>query len=126
MRLLLACAFAVFMCTAANAQTTRDELSDSFRTCSAKIDLKTRTDLARHVEAAILQQSRFLSAQLHPWEKDPTASVLFKGTSTENDIRSNAHLAYGLASIARAIPDASAAADAKRQSIAILLFLLQT
>src|SRR4051794_34858378 len=110
MRASLTCVFAILVCAATGAQTTRDDLSTSFQTTSAKLELNARTDLARRVEATLLQQARFLTNQLHPWEKDSSALLLFKGSSTEQDIRSNAHFAYGLATIARAMQDNPAAA----------------
>ncbi len=75
---------------------------------------------------ALVQEARFLTAQLHPWAKDPYALLLFKGSSTEQDIRSDSHLAYGLATIARTMPDNPFAAPAKKNAIAVLRFLLQT
>src|SRR5262245_46955469 len=127
MRLPIVCVLAtVTLCPVLVAQTTQEALSNEFATSAAKLELNSRTDLARRVEATILQQARYLTTQLKPWAKDPQALLLFKGTSTEQDIRSAAHMAYGLATIARTMPDNPAAAGAKKNAIAILRFLLPT
>ncbi len=117
--------------TCAVAQTTlpagfEKELDSIYATSAAKIELNTRTDFARRVEAVLHNEARFLIPQLKPWQKDPTALLLFKGLSTEQDIRSDAHLAYGLATIARAMPEDPSTAEDRKDAIAVLRFLLQT
>src|SRR5437016_5177345 len=94
----------------------------AFAATAAKPPLKYDGEIAKRAEVILIAQSKFLTRQLKPWDQDASAKFLFNGTSKELDIRSAAHLAFGLAVIARVNNDAAAPDDA----IALLKFLLPT
>jgi hypothetical protein len=108
-----------------------EDLSASFRTTAAQPRLTGRGPLARRLEPILLQQARYLAAQLRPWEQDPRAMLLTDVRSNEHGIRPNSHTAYGLAMLSRVLPDEAFAAgftrnDARQGAIAILRFVLPT
>ena len=116
-----ACLFAVmFLGALARAEAINPE--NDLATHPAKVDLSHSGDLSRRIEVVLQKQTSALVPQLHPWDQDSAALLLYRGNSTEVDIRSNAHLVFGLAVLHRATGD-KASSD---KAIAILRFLLPT
>src|SRR5687767_10781030 len=105
-----------------DAQTIEAELTGIYATTRANPSLKSRGEIAQRVEAVLQKQSKFLVAQLHPWDDDPNASLLTDGEPNEAGIRPNSHAAYGLAVIHRATGDAAA----RDHALKLLRFLLPT
>jgi hypothetical protein len=127
----LACVFAVIVSIAPVAcASVEEDLATIYAASAAQPILTHRGELAQRIEPLLLKQCAYLCGLLKPWQDDPKALLLFKGTSGEMDIRSAGHLAYGLATIDRTISADVAGgisrAEARDRAIAILRFVLPT
>lgn len=110
------------------------ELAGPLRTTAAQPATRHRGPLMRAVEPLLIQQARFLIAELQPWAPDPQAArlPLLRGApSGEHGIRPNAHTAKGLALLDRLLPDSAFPAALPRhlvrdRGLALLRYLLAT
>jgi hypothetical protein len=105
-----------------DAQTIERELRETYATKPPDPWIKNRGELAQRVEKLLRRQSRFLTDKLRPWPGDENAAQITDGKSAEAGIRPNAHAAYGLAVMYRAMDVPSA----RRDALSILRFLLST
>jgi hypothetical protein len=111
-------------------QIDRD-LAGPFATTQAAPAHARRGEVCRRVEKLLIQQARYLGSTLHPWPQNPQARLLTDGKSDEHNIRPNTHTAFGLAVLARCLPDDAFPPEFTRQqahddAIAILRFALAT
>jgi hypothetical protein len=107
------------------------DLGGPFQTAVAEPGATHRGPLMRQLEPLLMQQARYLVAQLRPWEKDPLAATLARKGSGEHSIRPNAYTAMGLAILYRLAPDETfppgfTKAKARDEALALLRFLVQT
>jgi hypothetical protein len=106
------------------------ELANRFFTHAPNPDVSHRTDVTDRIKALVMQQARAMIEQLQPWGKEPNALLVGPGLTDENTIRTNAHIAFGLAILSRCAfdgyPPGLSRKTAHDKSIAILRFLLPT
>src|SRR5690349_4302334 len=89
------------MAVAVRAQDQQSDLATQFFCRAPQTEITQQTEITNRIKALIMQQANALTAQLQPWGKDPTALLVGPGTSDENCIRTNAHICFGLAIMAR-------------------------
>jgi hypothetical protein len=128
---LLTLIFAV----SASAQVPPDnqiesDLSNQSSCRAPQPEVTQQTDLTNRIKALIMQQASALTVDLHPWEKDGNALLVGPGTSDENSIRTNGHLCFGLAIMARCMTDGYPQGLSRKiahdKAIGMLRFLLPT
>ncbi len=112
----------------------RAALMHDFATTVAQPARAHRGPVMQALEPLLIQQARFLVAEIQPWPREPRGSKLplLKGApSGEHGIRPNAHTAKGLALLARLLPDSAFPPEfsrrmARERALALLRYLLPT
>ncbi|MGI8905664.1 MAG: hypothetical protein ACR2IE_04140 [Candidatus Sumerlaeaceae bacterium] len=82
------------------------DLAGPFATTAPKPIMRdANSPWQKRLVPAMHQQARYVCSLLKPWSGDPAALTLTPSKSKEHDIRPNAHLVYGLASLRASITD---------------------
>jgi hypothetical protein len=106
------------------------DLANQFFCRAAQPEITQQTETTNRIKALIMQQASALTAQLQPWGKDPAALLVGPGTSDESSIRTNGHICFGLAIMARCMTDGYPQGLTRKiahdKAIAMLRFLLPT